>query len=77
MPWFELNHLIGHDSCLPHARLHVLENLLGTAGWSPAAMAADRPHDDLNFEELLNDLTMIARPLLGSRLVGALLHPSS
>ena len=33
-------HLIGHDSCLPHAWLHVLENLIGTAGWSPAAMAA-------------------------------------
>ena len=33
-------HLIGHDSCLPHARL-VLENLLGKAGWSPAAMAAE------------------------------------
>ena len=31
--------LIGRDTCLPHARLHVLENLLGTAGWSPAAMA--------------------------------------
>ena len=34
-------HLIDHDSCLPHALLHVLENLLGTAGWSPAALAAE------------------------------------
>ena len=34
-------HLVGHDSCLPNARLHVLENLLGKAGWSPAAMAAE------------------------------------
>ena len=34
-------HLIGHDSCLPHAWLHVLENHLGKVGWSPAAMAAE------------------------------------
>ena len=33
---------ISHDSCLPHARLHVLENLLGKAGWSPAVMADGR-----------------------------------
>ena len=73
-------HLIGRDSCLPHARLHVLENLLGTAGWSPAAtiwplrLSLTRPHDDFNFEELLSDLTTIARtihPHLGLRLVGA------
>ena len=72
-------HMIGHDSCLPHARLHVLENLLGKAGWSPAAiwplrLSLTRPHDDSNFEELLCDLIKIQhgarmiRPHLRSRL---------
>ena len=44
--WFKLTHtsvhLIGYDTCLPHAQLHVLvknQNLLGKAGWSPAAVA--------------------------------------
>ena len=63
-------------ACLMHD-FHVLENLLGNAEWSPAAMAAEaysptRPHDDFNFEELLSDLITIARifrPHLGSKLV--------
>ena len=57
--------LIGHDSYLPHARLHTPENLLGTAGWSsaviPLKLSPTQSHDDFNFEELLSDLITIAR----------------
>ena len=48
--------LIGHDSCLPHLLLQVLENV-STTGRSPATMAVElypQQHDDLNFEELLS-----------------------
>ena len=72
-------HLIGHDSCLSHARPHVLENLLGKNQdgvqqlW-PLRLSLTRPHDAFNFEELLSELFTIARMIrlhLGSKLVGA------
>ena len=68
--------LIGHDSCLPYARLHVLESLLwdGVQQLWPLRLSLTRLHDDFNLEELLSDLTTIAgmiRPHLGSRLFSA------
>ena len=68
-------------ACLMHVFMCLLStNLLGKAGWTPAAVADEafisptRSHDDFNFEELLSDLATIARmirPHLGSRLVTA------
>ena len=53
---------------------HVLENLLSKAGVVPLRVSPTRLQDNFNFEELLRNLSTIARmtrPHLGSRLVSA------